>query len=505
MRKPRHNDVLGTVASILVLFLPAVPLPAQPQAGAAILIDASAPAHPFPHFWEQMFGSGRAILSLRESYRHDLRDVKQITDFNYVRFHAIFHDEVGLYDEDAQGNPVYNFSYVDQIYDGLLANGVRPFVELSFMPKKLAARDVLHAFWYKQNISPPKDYAKWDQMIEHFTQHLVDRYGLDEVAQWYFEVWNEPNLDFWAGDPRQPTYWELYDHTARAIKAVNSRLRVGGPATAQAAWADAFIKHCADQNVPVDFVSSHVYGNDKSEDVFGTTEKIPRNQMVCRAVKKVHDQIQASAKPNLPLIWSEFNASYKNEPAVTDAVYMGPWMADTIRQCDGLVDMMSYWSFSDVFEEQGVVKQPFYGGFGLLAEDGIPKPAFAAFEVLHQLGDQRLTLESDTALVTRRKDGSLEVAVWNYAPPEQPGSPKTFTLQFKNARFHHATISRVDSEHGDVHSLYEKMGSPRYPTQAQITDLRKAAQLPAPEHRTLHNGELTLTLPSYGLAVIEVK
>ena len=477
-------------------------LPADAQ---LILIDTSAPGHPFPHFWEQMFGSGRAILSLRESYRHDLRDVKQITDFNYVRFHAIFHDEVGLYDEDAQGNPVYNFSYVDQIYDGLLAKGVRPFVELSFMPKKLAARDVLHAFWYKQNISPPKDYAKWDQMIEKFAHHLVDRYGLDEVAQWYFEVWNEPNLDFWAGDPRQATYWELYDHTARAIKAVNSRLRVGGPSTAQAAWADAFIKHCADNNVPVDFVSSHVYGNDKSEDVFGTTENIPRNQMVCRAVKKVHDQIQASARPNLPLIWSEFNASYKNEPAVTDALYMGPWMADTIRQCDGLVDIMSYWTFSDVFEEQGVVKQPFYGGFGLLAEDGIPKPAFAAFDLLHQLGDQRLTLDSDTALVTRRKDGTLVVAVWNYAPPEQAGNEKTITLQFKGTSLRHATISRVDSEHGDVHSLYEKMGSPRYPAQAQITDLRRAAQLPSPERRNLHNGELTLTLPSYGLAVIEVK
>ena len=504
MRKS-HHYACWICFVVFPLIFSVAPLHAQPQTGEVILIDPSAPAHPFPHFWEQMFGSGRAILSLRESYRHDLHEVKQITGFDYVRFHAIFHDEVGLYDEDAQGNPVYNFSYVDQIYDSLLANGVRPFVELSFMPKKLAAREVLHPFWYKQNISPPKDYAKWDQMIEQFTRHLVDRYGVDEVAHWYFEVWNEPNLDFWAGDPRQPTYWELYDHTARAVKAVNSRLRVGGPSTAQAAWADAFIKHCADQNVPVDFVSSHVYGNDKSEDVFGTTEKIPRNQMVCRAVKKVHDQIKASAKPNLPLIWSEFNASYMNEPAVTDALYMGPWLADTIRQCDGLVDMMSYWTFSDVFEEQGVVKQPFYGGFGLLAEDGIPKPAFAAFEILHQLGDQRLALDSDTALVTRRKDGSLAIAVWNYASPDQAGNPKTVTIRFKGPTLNHASISRVDSEHGDVHALYEKMGSPHYPTPAQITGLRKAAQLPAPEPRDIRNGELTLTLPSYGLAVIEVK
>src|ERR1017187_5963078 len=337
----------------------------------AIVVDASAPTHPFPHFWEQMFGSGRAILTLRESYRNDLREVKQITPFEYVRFHAIFHDEVGIYDEDAQGHPLYNFSYVDQIYDGLLANSVRPFVELSFMPKKLAAREAIYAFWYKQNVSPPKDWNKWDDLITQFTKHLVDRYGIDEVSQWYFEVLNEPNLDFWAGDPKQATYFQLYDHTARALKAVSPRLRVGGPATAQAAWADAFIRHCAENKVPVDFVSSHVYGNDKAEDVFGTHEAIPRDQMVCRAVKKVHDQISASPMPGLPLFWTEFNASYMNEPEVTDSAYMGPWMADTIRQCDGLVNEMSYWTFSDVFEEQGVVKQPFYGGFGLIAAGGI--------------------------------------------------------------------------------------------------------------------------------------
>jgi xylan 1,4-beta-xylosidase len=482
-----------------------------PQNSEVVVIDDSAPAHPFPHFWEQMFGSGRAILSLRESYRNDLRTVKQATDFHYVRFHAIFQDEVGIYEEDAQGHPIYNFSYVDQIYDGLLANGVRPFVELSFMPKALAAdKNALHAFWYKQNISPPKDYTKWDDLIRQFTKHLVDRYGISEVSQWYFEVWNEPNLDFWAGDPRQPTYFELYDHTVRAIKSVDPHLRVGGPATAQAAWADVFIRHCVDNNVPVDFVSSHVYGNDKAEDVFATSEKIPRDQMVCRAVKKVHEQIRASAKPDLPLIWSEFNASYMNETAVTDSTYMGPWLADTIRQCDGIVDMMSYWTFSDVFEEQGVVKQPFYGGFGLLAEDSIPKPAFAAFALLHKLGDERITLDSNLALVTRRKNGTRVIAVWNYAPPTEGGSPeigsaKTVTLRFKGRSAKHAVISRVDAEHGDARSAYAKMGSPRYPTEAQIETLRSAARLPSPESRDVHDGELTLTLPFQGLAVIELK
>jgi xylan 1,4-beta-xylosidase len=184
---------------------------------------------------------------------------------------------------------------------------------------------------------------------------------------------------------------------------------------------------------------------------------------------------------------------------------MGPWLADTIRQCDGTVDLMSYWTFSDVFEEQGVVKTPFYGGFGLIAAGGIPKPAFNAFRLLHQLGEERIALDSNSALLTRKKDGSLVLAVWNYAPPEKEGAAKTVTLKFKGTAPSQATVSVVDPQHGDVHAAYEAMGSPKYPTQAQIKDLRKASELAPPETRALTNGELTLTLPSHALALVTVK
>ena len=496
-------------ADLLLLGFALLPLAALGQSSGTaeehVSIDASAPVHPFPHFWEHIFGSGRAILSLRESYRQDLQQVKQATAIRYVRFHAIFHDEVGLYDEDAQGNPVFNYSYVDQIYDGVLASGVRPFVELSFMPKKLAAKEVLQAFWYKPDVSPPKDYAKWDAMITQFVKHLVDRYGIDEVSQWYFEVWNEPNLDFWAGKPPQSTYFELYDHTANDVKSVSPRLRVGGPATAQAAWADVFIRHCAENKIPVDFVSTHVYANDKAEDVFGTHEQIPRDRMVCRAVAKVHDQIKASGLPALPLLWTEFNASYMNEPDVTDATYMGPWMADTIRQCDGLVDEMSYWTFSDVFEEQGVVKQPFYGGYGLIAEDGIPKPAFHAFSLLHRLGDQRLTVSSDWVLATKRQDGTLVIAAWNMAAPGGKATDKNVEFQFQHAKISRVQVTRLDAEHGDVHKAYQAMGSPRFPTREQVEKLRTSARLAPPEMHDTKNASLTIAVPSQGLVLLEVK
>jgi xylan 1,4-beta-xylosidase len=468
-----------------------------------IIVDPSGAHHDFPHFWEQMFGSGRAILTLRDSYRQDLRLVKSTTDFKYVRFHAILHDEVGIYDEDKRGSAIHNFAYVDQIYDGLLANGVRPFVELSFMPRKLASRKTVQGFSYHPFVAPPRDYARWDALITAFAAHLIARYGIDEVAQWYFEVWNEPNLDFWAGVPAQATYWTLYDHTARALKLVDSRLRVGGPSTAQAAWVSAFIRHTSEQQVPLDFVSTHVYGNDKSKDVFGTREPIARAEMVCRAAKMVHEEVSASSRPGMPIIWSEYNATYFNESGVTDSAFMGPWLADTLRRCDGLTDMMSYWTFSDVFEEQGVVRRPFYGGFGLLAAGGIPKPAFNAFKMLHELGDERFASDSEHALITRRKDGAFVIALWNYVPPGNDGPPITIALRLPpGART--VRLLRLDAAHGDVRREYVQMGSPTYPTRDQLQALKSASALGAAEELPVVKDRVSITLPPDGLATVEV-
>ena len=466
-----------------------------------ITIDANAPSHPFPHFWEQMFGSGRAILSLRQSYRRDLLGVKDITNFGYVRFHAILDDEVGVYDEDARGNPVYNFSYVDQIYDELLQERVRPFVELSFMPRKLAANLTPHPFWYKPLPSPPNDPAKWSALIQAFARHLLDRYGKDEVEQWYFEVWNEPNIDFWDGVPKQPTYFALYDVTAKVLKSVDPHLRVGGPATAQAAWVDAFLAHCAQNHVPFDFVSSHIYGNEKPEDVFGHYVAVSRRDMVARAARKVYDQVQASAAPNTPIIWSEYNATYMSQQEVTDSAFMGPWMANNIRECDGLSEMMSYWTFSDVFEEQGVVKTPFYGGYGLIAERGIPKAAFRAFQLLHRLGTKRLSIDSENALATVRADGTLAIALWNYAEPGQAAPVKSFRLDVKGTEARHYRMQFVDPEHGSSLKAWKAMGSPSLPALAQIRDLVQASQLSPPQELPI---DQPIKVAAQGLVVLEL-
>ena len=521
MRLFRH---FTAVAAVLLSVWAA---PGQQSPVTQIRIDADAPTTPFPHFWEQTFGSGRAILSLRESYRKDLATVKDATDFKSVRFHGIFMDEVGLYEpnrviknpgltaEAVRDQSPYNFLYVDQIYDNLLRQGVRPFVELSFMPRKMAADpNQLHPFFYHPVVSPPGDYTAWDAMIQAFARHLIGRYGIDEVSTWKFEVWNEPNLDFWGGSPKQATYWTLYDHTARALKSVSGRLQVGGPATAQAAWIPAFLTHVSQDHVPVDFVSTHVYGNDTAQNVLGTDEQVPRNQMVYRAVKKVRDEIASSPLPHLPLIFSEFGASYSNEPNVTDSPYMGPWIAGTIRQCDGLAESMAYWTFSDVFEEQGVAASPFYGGFGLIGADNIPKASLNAFRILHQLGDRRIPTQSDSSLATKLQDGGVAIALWDYAPPggrgpnytpqsSPPGESKTFVVHFTHLdRVHEAVLLRVDETHGNSLALFNQLGRPEDLTQDQTVQLQKAGAMAPPEHLKIQGGEVTVTVPPYGLALL---
>jgi xylan 1,4-beta-xylosidase len=482
------------------------------QTDEQIAIDARASTTPFPHFWEEMFGSGRAALVMRTAYQKDLIAVKAATDVKYLRFHAILHDELGVYNEDEHGNPVYNFTYVDEIYQSLLDQGVRPVVEISFMPKKLAFNpDALHPFWYKQNVSPPKSMDRWDGLMRAFAQHLVDHFGIDEVSKWYFEVWNEPNIDFWNGIPRQASYFDLYAHTARALKSVSPRLRVGGPATAAAAWVPEFLQYASENHVPVDFVSSHGYDDEPVERLLGSDQPLRDKDIIeedrtCAAVAKVRRQIDASPIPHVPLLWTEWNVPGKDN--LRDTPYVGPALAEAIRTCDGHVDMLSFWTFSDVFEEGGPADQPFEGQFGLRATYGINKASFYDFALLHELGTQRFANESHDALVTRRPDGSLAIAVWNLASVDSPASSYAahhVTLHINGVPADATVLmQRVDEDHSNALKAYAAMGSPKYPTPSQVQQMNAASALPAPVRMALHDRILTLDLTPNELALLQI-
>jgi xylan 1,4-beta-xylosidase len=461
-----------------------------------------------PHVWEECFGSDRAVVGLRQQWLSDLELVKKTIGMKSVRFHGLFNDEMGVW---PSGPKQPNFLYVDMVFDAMLDRGIKPLVELSFMPGALAS-GTNTAFFYKGNSTPPKEMAQWGELIRALASHCIGRYGIEEVAIWNFEVWNEPNLKyFWAGTKEQ--YFELYKCAAIALKGINKRLKVGGPSTAQTAWVGDLLEFCASQQVPIDFASTHVYPDDPQAKLFGEGAHYPLEEVMPRALTMVRKQIKDSKFPDMPLYLTEWCSQ---NPA---------FIAHTIKSTIGLADMMSYWTFSNVFEEQGVPKGFLNNGFGLLGMRGVPRPSYYAFSLLHKLGDIQLKSDEGPVLATRCKDGSLAILVWNLTPqaPGQHssmGDPltqssmafdtkgETLSLTLALDGVHpptRARITRVDNTSGDFHHAYEAMGSPAYPTTEQIAEIKQKSELKAPEVVHMNPQKLiSVSIPPNGLALLEI-
>jgi xylan 1,4-beta-xylosidase len=279
---------------------------------------------------------------------------------------------------------------------------------------------------------------------------------------------------------------------------------VGGPATAAADWVDDFLKHTAKEHIPVDFVSTHGYADDTVENLFGTDEDIPTRDRVCRAVAKVRGQIKASSTPQTPLLWTEWNVPGMKE--VRDTSFVGPALANTIRECDGQVDMLSFWTFSDVFEEGGPIPKPFIGEFGLRAKGGSNKPSYYAFGLLHRLGEERIRNLSQNAIVTRRRDGTLAVAIWNLVDPDTTGTSRTIRLVLQNAGSNStATVTRVDDDHGNTLRAYQALGSPLDPTEQQVEKLNSTTAVAASAPQRFEGGSLQLSLQPNALALVDIR
>ena len=473
-------------------------------------IDAGRVTGAFPHYWEKCVGSDRTMVAFREPWVRDLIRVRREAGVESVRCHGLFNDEMGVCTKDASGYR-YNFLYVDQIYDRMLELGVRPFVELSFMPSAMASGNS-KIFFYRGNVTPPARMEDWGELIRLLADHLVKRYGMAEVGQWKFEVWNEPNINFWAGT--QEEYFEMYRHSAMAIKSVDRRLQVGGPSTAALKWVPEFLKYCAAKDVPVDFVSTHVYPTDAQTPLFGKERSHKFEDVMPVGIRAVKQQVEASHKPNLPLWITEWAAQ---NPA---------FIADTTKRLAGVLEAMSYWTFSPVFEENGVPGRIFGQTFGMLDQWNIPRPSLHTFALMHRLGDQQLASNDAPVMATRRADGSLAVLVWNLISrdpainPERvnylsnegaclmlDGPRRTFHFKFQglNGR-KSARVTYVDDKRGCAVPAWRAMGSPQYPTREQIQQLRAAGELQPAEVVPMRQGnpaELTLELPPEGIALLE--
>jgi xylan 1,4-beta-xylosidase len=469
-----------------------------------VCFSLSSPAAPLPHSWEHTVGSCHAPLALRADWQEQLRRCRRELGFRHVRFHGLLSDDVGTFVRHG-GRTIDSFFNADRIVDFLLSTGVRPFVELSFMPTALASGGAT-VFSYRGNVTPPADYRQWAGLIERLARHWVARYGIDEVRRWYFEVWNEPNLKaFWAGSPEQ--YLELYRHTAHALKSVDAGLRVGGPATAANAWLPEFIDFCERNRLPADFVSTHHYPNDPLWSAAQDTEAElagSRRGVMLEWAREARRQAGSR-----PLLYTEWNTSSNPRYARQDEPYSAAFAVKTALEASPLVEAYAFWTFTDLFEENYFPSLPFHGGFGLLTLHGVPKPTYRAFELLHRLGDEQTPSQGKHDTVDAwavRRDDALTVVLTNHAPPRQPIARQRVRLELLNAPpVRSVTLERIDAAHANPKAAWLAMGAPEYPTTSQVEDLEHASRLlPEPcaweyEGRT---ARLTVDLPPHAVAAL---
>lgn len=447
-------------------------------------IDAGTARGPHDKAFLRCVGAGHAVLGLRADYRQHLAAAREECGFEYIRFHGILHDDMGVYAEH-DGLPVYGWQYVDALYDFFLDIGIKPFVEFSYMPKALASGKQTLFFW-NANVTPPASVDKWGALIHEAVRHWEQRYGRDELKTWYFEAWNEPDQGgFWSGT--MDDYFALYKATAEAVKGVCPDYRVGGPATAGLAWIDETIEFCEGNGVPIDFISSHLYGILGAFDPDGSTPfKLDTHPRVFWGpVCEARERIRNSARPDLEFHVTEWSTSYSSRDPVHDS-YRGPsFLLDKIKKCEGHADSLSYWGFSDVFEELGPPTRPFHGGFGLMNLQGLKKPAYLMYEWLNRLGETELACTDDAAWACADKSG-VQTLFWDYRPVEQDTSngeyfkrdlpaadlePATLSVTGLEPGAYELSVRRIGRRSNDVYADYLDMGSPDNLSRADVESL----------------------------------
>lgn len=516
------------------------------------------------HVWNACVGAGRANEALRADWQRHFREAVEVLGARYVRFHGLFHDDMFVYRASDGGGfgppttlaePVHTFAYVDKVFDAILDTGARPFVELGFMPRELATQTET-LFWWKAHCSPPQDMDAWVALVTATVEHWIERYGINEVRTWPFEVWNEPNLvpHFWTGTRTE--YFELYAATATALKAIDPDLMVGGPsssvfvpdarydgeyhdksfesATAEApdpqalpwrpVWIREFITYCAERSLPVDFLSTHLYPTDYAYDTQGVGRTISRDRDATRNdLVMMREIIAESPYPDAKLHITEWSTSPSSRDHMHDTVYAATYIVRAYLQSHQLADSISYWTFTDVFEEGGGGIGPFHGGFGFVNEQGIHKPTFHAMAMLNRLGD-RLVLQTDHGVITRASDTAMAALFFNYPDSMESRSVGSAdnhadTHRLSNEgparRITHSvagltpgdvyTVEILDQDHGNVAEAWHRLGQPLNLTRQDVLDLTTIAD--DLEHRTLAvraDGVLTIDIVLPPWAVMSI-
>ena len=471
---------------------------------------------PFPHYWEMCVGSSHAYTALRADYQEQLTKVHQELGFKYVRFHGLFDDEMSVCIENfdfagkSQGI-TYNFVNIDKIYDFLLKIGMKPFVELSFMPTCLASKKN-QIFPYGGNNSMPKSDKAWTDLINKFIRHIINRYGKDEVESWYFEVWNEPNLPMFFSGTKED-YFHLYEITVKAAKKIDEKLRFGGPATSYNSWVPDMIDFCQENKLPLDFISTHHYPTDDPlwesgmdiDEFFKKTNGVPQDYF--RGILKSMTTKTREEAQNYPLFYTEWSVSAMVGDSAHDTPYGAAMVAKTLADNDGLVDGYSYWTFSDIFEEQSQKPGIFHGGFGMQTVDGIEKPVYRLFEIFHNLGYQRIKVEDNNnataEILAVKKGNDLQIVAYNHNVPKEPIKTEQLEINLDKTISGTCEIKRIDKNYANPKKLWQEMGEPTYVNKDQVKELRAASQLKA-DSLKIQDGKINFELIPQSCALITV-
>ena len=462
---------------------------------------------PFPHNWEHTIGSDHAAMALRAEYREQLKRCHDELGIGHVRFHGLLSRDMGTLAEHEK-ELIYSFHNAHSIWDFLLSIGMKPFVELSFMPEPLAS-GAATVFHYRANVTPPKRYNAWAEFINELVTSAVARYGAKEVSTWPFEVWNEPNLgSFWRGTRKQ--YFQLYAATARTLKDIHAEIPVGGPSTAKNEWIEEFLDFCEGSDVPVDFVSTHHYPNDEfAGSDLDTETQLAQTQ---RAILREQAQDAKRRAKGKPLYYTEWNASSDSRFALQDEPYAAAFIVKTLLDGHGLADVYSFWTFSDLFEESYFPSMPFHGGFGLLTIHGVAKPSYRALQYLHKLGTQLVTPVDGThptvdAWVIRNDDSrEVAVVVTNHAYPRHEIVLERILVHLETTRVpKSARLAQIDEDNGNAKRKWMELGSPQYPNHSQLNELHQASVVDLHPHQFSADNagiHVQVDVPPQGVAMI---
>ncbi len=484
-------------------------------------VDGADIQGPLNRFWEASVGSthmgminsshyhekdSTIPLNLREPYKIAANDL----GFKRVRGHGILCDDIGIYNEDSNGNPYYVWDKYNELMDYIIYEcNLRPIVELSYMPYALACRPNDKVFWYAGNISPPKDWNKWKNLIYEVVKHSVDRYGKAEVDQWHWEVWNEPNLGgFWSGTEQE--YHMLYDYAVQGAVSADPDVKVGGPAVDGQwhglYWIDNFLAHCAtgtnyangSTGTRLNFLSYHLYPDNLGE--------VGDARYYAQRHRTIYDKGAAYPQFDLEYLVTETGTSY----VVFGGNYGYLQSHDSAQSASFAVqaihllmdndpypapDVWSYWVISDVWEEgfqEPGDKLAYYGIMGMmLRKENIYKPVYHAFKMLHSMGDNRIKLTGGSTrsdfkgvngFASISEDNSqIQVIVYNqdyYSGSTHPDETLSdiANITIENIPFPsgeaYVELFGVDKYKGNTYSIWSDQGQPEYPSEAQWDEIR---------------------------------